>query len=88
MKGFKINYKTEVLTENTTVVPDGYCSIEFENIGDDGATLMNDIPLSPGNRARSFVNVPPDVIKEKMKLAFAGKSENRKVLVIKTYYQD
>lgn len=88
MKKFKVNYRTDIISENTTIVPDGYTSIEFENIGEDDANLMDLIPLNPANRPRTFTNVPPDTISERMKLSFAGKSQSRKILVIKTYYNE
>ncbi len=88
MKKFKVNYRTEIVSESTTIIPDGYTSIEFENIGEDDAALMDLIPLNPANKARTFTNVPPDIISERMKLSFGGKSESRKVLVIKTYYTE
>lgn len=88
MKKFKATYSTEVISESKTIAPDGFTSIEFENIGDDDATLLSVIPLNPASKARTFTNVPPDVVAEKFKVSFAGKSENKKILVIKTFYHE
>lgn len=83
-----ISYKHEVLASNGSIDVDGFSCIEFENIGDDNAVLNGSIPLTVGGAKRSFINRPFEVVKERFMINFDDKASNKKVLVIKTYYDE
>lgn len=81
-----VNYRHTIVTSNDVIEPDGFSSIEFENIGNDNAYINQSIPLTANSLKRKFENDPDEIIKEKFSVNFAGNATDKKVLVIKTYY--
>jgi len=80
-----VSYKTELITTSQQVNSEGCNCISFENIGNDDATLKNDIPLKVANVAREFNNDSECIIQDNFRIKFAGNSTNKMVLVIKTF---
>lgn len=85
---YKVSYKVEVLTENTTIVCDGFSCISFENQGATMAYLNDVAMLPPFSQIKRFFNEDPqNKIDSYFNVSFApsdGGSNN--VLVIKSYY--
>ena len=86
LKRIGVSYKTEIITESKQVSPEKCACISFENIGNDDATINNDIPLKTANVPREFNNEYDCVIQDNFLIKFEGNSEDQAVLVIKTFY--
>ena len=81
-------YKSYIVTQNTTIRNTGFGAISFENIGVDGAVLNNNIPLDNTGIARSFSEKPYCRIESDFTITFAGNDPDKRVLVVETYYTE
>jgi hypothetical protein len=88
MQKYQAKYKTEIVTASQLVDPEFCASISFENIGADNASLNNDIPILIGSMPRKFENLSGVEINDRFIIKFAEASENRQILVIKTFYYE
>lgn len=82
-----VQYQHELISTNKMIRPDGFSSIELENIGDDDCQIFGGIPLTPKDKGRKYENRPGEIITTQIPINFAGESENKKVYVTKTYYE-
>lgn len=82
-----VNYKSEILSKNTLIAPDGFSSIVFENIGEDPCSIFDSLPVNPESRSREFLNRPGELFSSRIPVMFGNKSENKQLLVIKIYYE-
>ena len=79
--------KNNIITSNTAILPDGFASIYFKNIGTDNLIINDNIPIESG-QAFSFDNHPNVIIEENISLRFTDSNTDKKVLVIKTYFKE
>lgn len=84
-KNYKIRYTKELITENTRISPDGFSSISFENVGEDGAVLDGVIPLNNNGVAREFNNEPYVQIESYFTIEFDNVNEDKRVVVVRSY---
>jgi len=85
MKRIKVRYDDFLVIENTlNVVTDNCNSITFENIGTDNATILDNIPLLPGE-IRQFNNFPGEIIPDPFKIRFADSDPDKQILVIREF---
>ncbi|NVO11722.1 MAG: hypothetical protein HXX16_17305 [Bacteroidales bacterium] len=81
---YLVNYNASVITSNESIEADGFSKIYFENIGTDSAFIDAVIPLT---HPKFFDNDPENIINDKFKVSFAGANADKRVLVIKTYFE-
>ena len=84
---YKATTKNNVITENTTIITDGFSCITLKNIGADAAKINDNIPLAAGS---SYVwdNHPNVTIDENTSVRFDGVEVSKKVLIIRTYFKE
>jgi len=85
MKKINVEYRTDIITENGYVKPDGFSSIEFQNPGSDDAVILEHIPLAAGGDPVVFINRPGEIIKNNFPVKFSTATAPM-VVIIKTYY--
>lgn len=85
---YNITFQHSIITSNEAIEPDGFSCISFENIGDDVAVINTSIPLTPNSLSREFNFRPGEIIREKFSVKFDKQAQVRKVLVIKTYFNN
>ena len=83
---WKTTSKNQIITENTSIQPDGYSQILLKNIGDCDCTVNDNIPLAVGETF-SWENDPGIVIDENTFVRFVGAGAVKKVLVLKRYFK-
>lgn len=85
-KKWKVEYKTQLITENDFIDPDGYSSIVFTNFGTDKAFILNDIELEEG-KTEYMIELPNVAQKQKINVKFEGGAGlTQKVVARKIYY--
>lgn len=77
-----------IITENSSIDPDGFSTIEFENIGSDDATIFDNVPLLTSSFSRKFEHRPGEIFSNSIKIKFSENSPDKKVLVTKTYFNE
>lgn len=82
---YKATTKNNLITENTTILADGFSSLFFKNTGADNVNINGNILIAPGS-SFSFDNLPYVQIDEHTQVIFEGIAV-QKLLVIKTYFQ-
>lgn len=84
---YKVSYKIETISENTTIICDGFNCISFENQGE-GMAFLNDVAiLPPFSQLRRFFNEKEDCkIDTYFNVSFVDSTARNSVLVIKSYY--
>lgn len=87
---YKVSYKVETVSRNTTIICDGFSCISFENQGRSRAYLNDVAVLPPYSQIRRFFNEEPEItINSYFNVSFDGDSEeNNSVLVVKSYYTE
>lgn len=83
---YKVTYKQKIYTKNTTIQNRGFSCISFENIGKDNAVINDIIPLNNVGIARAFNEKPNVNIDNDFTIMFAGLDNDKKILVIESYY--
>ena len=83
---YKATSKNSVITENTTIIPDGYSQILLKNIGECDCSVNDNIPLPAGDTF-SWENDPCIEISENTLVRFTGTESVKKVLVVKMYFK-
>lgn len=77
--------KTEVLSANAIIEPDGFTSIRFINTGNDNAKILDNIPIL--STKEFFVeNLPGTIIEMPIAIKFAGTGDKPGMVVVKYYY--
>ena len=93
MKKYLVDYKTEIINSDEIIKPDGFTSIMFRNLGDDDATILENVPLTnPAvdeiNQEFVFINRPGEIINTDIPIRFAGVGSTKKILMTKVYYTE
>lgn len=92
MKRYKVSYKVETVSANTTIVNDGYSCISFENQGTTMAYLNDVAVLPPYSQIRRFFNEEPDIeINSYFNVSFdtaETTADRNSVLIVKSYYTE
>lgn len=87
LRKYKVSYKVETITENTTIICDGFSCISFENQGEGGAMLNDVAVLPPYSQIKRFFNEDPEnKIDSYFNVSFTDPEASNNVLVIKAYY--
>lgn len=86
-KKYGCRTKTQVLTANGFITPDGFSSIVFRNIGSDEAKIFRDIPLSTGGEDYAVINREFVEITERISVTF-DTTASPKVVVLMIYYDE
>jgi len=80
---FKSITRNGVITENTTILADGFGSISLMNLGTAVVTIDDNIPLNAGSQF-AYDNHPLVKIGQNISIRFANEG-TKKLLFIKTY---
>lgn len=82
--------KAEVITDNTIIEPEGASMIEIirDVTCDDTITVMGAITLNADNTSHLFAYDKDFEIKSSIAIRFAGSGTTKKVVVIKSIYED
>lgn len=84
MNQFKSTAKTQVFTENTTIIADsGLNSIYIQNEGDADIMVFDNITITPGSNF-SYSNYPGVIIAENIPVTFKGAGA-KKASIFKQY---
>lgn len=83
---YKVSYKTELLTENSMIRPDGFSCLSFRNQGESNVIINRSIKIAPGESL--FINEKPIVsINSDMIIHFTGQGLNE-LVVIYSFYEE
>lgn len=83
---YKATTKNNIITENTSILADGFSCIFFKNTGIDPVYINDNILITTGS-SFAFDNMPYVTIGEPTTVMFGGIDANKKLLVIKTYFK-
>lgn len=91
MGKLNVHYKTEIITDDDVIRPEGFASIYFRNEGDDTLNILNDIEITtfdsnPDKAEFFFINREIHQINIDIPVKFAGVGVAPKLLVLKTFY--
>jgi len=84
-KKYRVEYKTKIFTENGYLVPDGFSSVVFRNIGSDEAKIMKDIPVTTSGEDYALINREYCIIDYSITVEFETTTAP-KVLAVMVYY--
>lgn len=82
----KAELRPEIITKNSTIEPDKFSCISFENIGESSVKILSEITLDPGDK-KEFKFDPGIVITNKIPVVFQG-TTSPSLLIIKTYFNE
>lgn len=84
---FTVKTSNSVVTDATSIAPDGYGSLLIKNTGDDTLYINDNIELLPGSKF-IFDNPPYVIINEHTDIKFQGFATFKQALFIKSYYKE
>lgn len=83
---YKATTKNNIITENTSILADGFSCIFFKNTGIDPVYINDNIEIKAGS-SFGFDNLPYVAIGENTTVMFANSNVDKRLLVVKTYFK-
>lgn len=83
---YKATTKNNIITENTSILADGFSCLFFKNTGTDTVYINDNIEIKAGS-SFGFDNLPYVAIGENTTVMFANSNVDKRLLVVKTYFK-